>query len=81
MEEKNLYFYKPTISVGEIRDICLDIKDKSEKNKLVLIPIDCIQLIEFDPYAKDISRDNELTKIIIKLKKLAIELDFPLMST
>ena len=72
---------KPTISIGEIRDICLDIKDKSENNKLGLILIDCIQLIEFDPNAKDISRDDELTKIAIKLKKLAIELDVPLLVT
>ena len=72
---------KSTISIGEIRDICLDIKDKSENNKLGLILIDCIQLIEFDPNEKDISRDDELTKIAIKLKKLAIELDVPLLVT
>ena len=72
---------KPTISIGEIRDICLDIKDKSENNKLGLILIDCIQLLEFDPNAKDISRDDELTKIAIKLKKLAIEIDVPLLVT
>ena len=72
---------KSTISIKEIQDICSTIKDQSKNKKLGLIVIDFVQLMELDQTSLDISRDDELTKIAIKLKKLAIELDVPLLVT
>ena len=72
---------KSTISIKEIQDICLTIKDQSKNKKLGLIVIDFMQLMELDQTSLDLSRDDELTKIAIKLKKLAIELDVPVLVT
>ena len=72
---------KSTISIKEIQDICSTIKDQSKNKKLGLIVIDFVQLMELDQTSLDISRDDGLTKIAIKLKKLAIELDVPLLVT
>tara|TARA_B100001287_G_C22631510_1_gene505417 strand:- start:234 stop:1127 length:894 start_codon:yes stop_codon:yes gene_type:complete len=72
---------KSTISVKEIQDICSTIKDQSKNKKLGLIVIDFVQLMELDQTSLDLSRDDELTKIAIKLKKLAIELDVPVLVT
>ena len=72
---------KSTISIKEIQDICSTIKDQSKNKKLGLIVIDFVQLMELDQTSLDISRDDELTKIAIKLKKLAIELDVPVLVT
>ena len=72
---------KSTISVKEIHDICSTIKDQSKNKKLGLIVIDFVQLMELDQTSLDLSRDDELTKIAIKLKKLAIELDVPVLVT
>ena len=72
---------KSSISIKEIQDICSTIKDQSKNKKLGLIVIDFVQLMELDQTSLDLSRDDELTKIAIKLKKLAIELDVPLLVT
>ena len=72
---------KSTISIKEIQDICSTIKDQSKNKKLGLIVIDFLQLMELDQTSLDLSRDDELTKITIKLKKLAIELDVPVLVT
>ena len=72
---------KSTISIKEIQDICSTIKDQSKNKKLGLIVIDFVQLMELDQTSLDLSRDDELTKIVIKLKKLAIELDVPVLVT
>ena len=72
---------KSTISIKEIQDICSTIKDQSKNKKLGLIVIDFVQLMELDQTSLDLSRDEELTKIAIKLKKLAIELDVPVLVT
>ena len=72
---------KSTISIKEIQDICSTIKDQSKHKKLGLIVIDFVQLMELDQTSLDLSRDDELTKIAIKLKKLAIELDVPVLVT
>ncbi len=72
---------KSTISIKEIQDICSTIKDQSKNKKLGLIVIDFVQLMELDQTSLDLSRDDELTKIAIKLKKLAIELDVPVLVT
>jgi len=72
---------KSTISIKEIQDICSTIKDQSKNKKLGLIVIDFVQLMELDQTSLDLSRDDELTKIAIKLKKLAIELDVPVIIT
>ena len=72
---------KSTISIKEIQDICQTIKDQSENKKLGLIVIDFVQLMELEQTSSDLSRDDELTKIAIKLKKLAIELDVPVIVT
>ena len=72
---------KSTISIREIQDICSTIKDQSKSKKLALIVIDFVQLMELEQTSLDLSRDDELTKIAIKLKKLAIELDVPVMVT
>ena len=70
---------KSTISIKEIQDICQSIKDQAENKKLGLIVIDFVQLMELEQTSSDFSRDDELTKIAIKLKKLAIELDVPVI--
>ena len=72
---------KSTISIKEIQDICSTIKDQSKNKKLGLIVIDFVQLMELDQTSLDLSRDDELTKIAIKMKKLAIELDVPVLVT
>ena len=72
---------KSTICIKEIKDICSTIKDQSKNKKLGLIVIDFVQLMELDQTSLDLSRDDELTKIAIKLKKLAIELDVPVIIT
>ena len=72
---------KSTISIKEIQDIGSTIKDQSKNKKLGLIVIDFVQLMELDQTSLDLSRDDELTKIAIKLKKLAIELDVPVLVT
>ena len=72
---------KSSISIKEIQDICSTIKDQSKNKKLGLIVIDFVQLMELDQTSLDLSRDDELTKIAIKLKKLAIELDVPVLIT
>ncbi len=72
---------KSSISIKEIQDICSTIKDQSKNKKLGLIVIDFLQLMELDQTSLDLSRDDELTKITIKLKKLAIELDVPVLVT
>ena len=72
---------KSTISIKEIQNICSTIKDQSKNKKLGLIVIDFVQLMELDQTSLDLSRDDELTKIAIKLKKLAIELDVPVLVT
>ena len=72
---------KSTISIKEIQDICQTIKDQSENKRLGLIVIDFVQLMELEQTSSDLSRDDELTKIAIKLKKLAIELDVPVIVT
>ena len=72
---------KSTISIKEIQNICSTIKDQSKNKKLGLIVIDFVQLMELDQTSLDLSRDDELTIIAIKLKKLAIELDVPVLVT
>ena len=72
---------KSTISIKEIQDICLTIKKQAKNKKLGLVVIDFVQLMELEQNSSDLSRDDELTKIAIKLKKLAIELDVPLLVT
>ena len=72
---------KSTICIKEIKDICSTIKDQSKNKKLGLIVIDFVQLMELAETSPELSRDEELTKIAIKLKKLAIELDVPVMIT
>ena len=72
---------KSTICIKEIKDICSTIKDQSKDKKLGLIVIDFVQLMELEPTSSELSRDEELTKIAIKLKKLAIELDVPVIIT
>ena len=72
---------KSTISIKEIQDICSTIKDQSKNKKLGLIVIDFVQLMELEETSPELSRDEELTKIAIKLKKLAIDLDVPVIIT
>ena len=72
---------KSTISIKEIQDICSTIKDQSKNKKLGLIVIDFVQLMELEQTSSELSRDEELTKITIKLKKLAIDLDVPVIIT
>ena len=72
---------KSTISIKEIHDICSTIKDQSKNKKLGLILIDFVQLMELEQTSSELSRDEELTKITIKLKKLAIDLDVPVIIT
>ena len=72
---------KSTICIKEIKDICSTIKDQSKNKKLGLIVIDFIQLMELEETSPELSRDEELTKIAIKLKKLAIDLDVPVIIT
>ena len=72
---------KSTISIKEIHDICSAIKEQSKNKKLGLIVIDFVQLMELEQTSSNLSREDELTKIAIKLKKLAIELDVPVLVT
>ncbi len=72
---------KSTICIKEIKDICSTIKDQSKNKKLGLIVIDFVQLMELEETSPELSRDEELTKIAIKLKKLAIDLDVPVIIT
>ena len=72
---------KSTISIKEIQDICSTIKEQSKNKKLGLIVIDFVQLMELEQTSSNLSREDELTKIAIKLKKLAIELDVPVLVT
>tara|TARA_A100001035_G_scaffold279153_1_gene279808 strand:- start:342 stop:1235 length:894 start_codon:yes stop_codon:yes gene_type:complete len=72
---------KSTICIKEIKDICSTIKDQSKDKTLGLIVIDFVQLMELEQTSSELSRDEELTKIAIKLKKLAIELDVPVIIT
>ena len=80
--KKKIYINdKSTISIEEIKNICSTIKHQSESKKLGLILVDFVQLLELEQSSSDLSRDDELTKIAIKLKKLAIELDVPVIVT
>jgi replicative DNA helicase len=72
---------KSTISIKEIQDICLTIKKQAKNKKLGLVVIDFVQLMELEQNSSDLSRDDELTKIAIKLKKLAVELNVPVIVT
>ena len=79
---RNIYINdKSTISIKEIQDICSTIKEKSKNKKLGLIVIDFVQLMKLEQTSSDLSRDDELTKIAIRLKKLATELDVPVIVT
>ena len=59
-----------------------DIYENSHKSKkdIELIIIDYLQLIQFDK-SKLLSRDNEITEILKKLKILAKELNIPIIIT
>ena len=71
-------FDKQNISIEEMTNTCKEIKEQSKDKKLGLIVIDYIQLMELDDNRLITSRDDELCKIGIKLKSMAVELDVPI---
>jgi len=63
-----------------INDICLEAKKLKEERNIEAIIIDYLQLIQFDK-KRLLSREDEITEILRKLKMLAKELDVPIIIT
>lgn len=63
-----------------IDDICIKSRELKLKKDIELIIIDYLQLIQFDK-KELLSRDNEITEILKRLKILAKELDVPFIIT
>ena len=63
-----------------IEDICIKSSELKKEKDIGIIIIDYLQLIQFNK-KKRLSRDNELTEILRKLKVLAKILDIPVIIT
>lgn len=63
-----------------IEDICIKSSELKKEKDIGIIIIDYLQLIQFNK-KKRLSRDNELTEILRKLKVLAKILDIPIIIT
>ena len=63
-----------------IEDICIKSSEFKKEQDIGIIIIDYLQLIQFDK-RKLLSRDNEITEILRKLKVLAKILDVPVIIT
>ena len=71
---------KPSIQVSEIYQFCEEIKNTHKKN-LGVIVIDFLQLMEDKSLGKNISREDEISKIMNDLKNLSINLEVPIIIT
>ena len=71
---------KSTIQVSEIYQFCEEVKNNHKKN-LGLIVIDFLQLLEDRTLGQNISREDELSKILNDLKNLSINLEVPVIIT
>ena len=71
---------KSTIQVSEIHQFCEEVKNNHKKN-LGLIVIDFLQLLEDRSLGQNISREDELSKILNDLKNLSINLEVPVIIT
>ncbi len=77
---KNAPIYIESDAQFSINDICLKSRKIKEEKDIEVIIIDYLQLIQFDK-KKLLSRDDEITEILRKLKVLAKELDVPVIIT
>ncbi len=77
---KDAPMYLSTEAPLSIDDICKKSKKMKQEKNIEAIIIDYIQLIKFDK-KKLLSRDNEMTEILRRLKVLAKELDIPVIVT
>ena len=71
---------KSTIQVSEIYQFCAEVKNNHKKN-LGLIVIDFLHLLEDRTLGQNISREDELSKILNDLKNLSINLEVPVLIT
>lgn len=76
--KKNIYIASNTPYL--IDDICIESRKLKEEKNIDAIIIDYIQLVQFDK-KKLLSRDNEITEILRKLKVLAKVLDVLIIVT
>ena len=77
---KDAPIYLSTAAPLSIDDICKNSKKMKIEKDIQAIIIDYIQLIRFDK-KKLLSRDDEITEILRRLKVLAKELDIPVIVT
>ena len=77
---KNAPIYIEANAPFSINDICLKSRRIKEKKDIEVIIIDYLQLIQFDK-KKLLSKNDEITYILRKLKVLAKELDVPVIIT
>ena len=71
---------KSTIQVSEIYKFCEEVKSHHKKN-LGVIVIDFLQLLKDRTLGQNISREDELSKIMNDLKNLSINLEVPVIIT
>ena len=71
---------KSTIQVSEIYKFCEEVKSHHKKN-LGVIVIDFLQLLKDRTLGPNISREDELSKIMNDLKNLSINLEVPVIIT
>ena len=71
---------KTSVQVEEIKIFCEEVKNKNEK-ELGIIVIDYLQLMEDKSLSDNISREDEISKILSNLKNLAINLEVPILIT
>ncbi len=81
LEKNNLD--KATLIIEHTKDALDDIENKASliclKNKIDLIIIDYLQLIKIDKSNEIDSRNKEISEILKRIKKLAIELNVPII--
>lgn len=77
---KNAPVYIESNESFTIDEICLKSRQLKIEKNIEAIIIDYLQLIQFHK-KKSLSRDNEITEILRKLKVLAKELDIPVIVT
>ena len=77
---KDSPIYLSTETALSIEDICKKSRKLKDEKNIEVIIIDYLQLINFDKQ-KLLSRDDEITEILRRLKVLAKELDIPVIIT
>ena len=70
---------QPISSIKEMQSICQNIKDESEKKSLGLVILDYVQLLDYLPISDLSNREEYLLKLAKSLKKMAEELNVPLI--